>query len=263
MRGIRQVSRLARWLGRPPAWAILFSLALHLALIMLIQPAPPSHPTEGVLQARLVVAKAAVARPAPRQADTTHPARRQVDVIHPARRQPVKTGPTQSRSAAALRPSDTPPTPQPVKQAVTSPTPETDANAEKPEQDEATLAPELREQVAVGSGQALALPEIPAMPDARWYTARQVDRRPELMTPTLPVYPEQARSRGIEGSVVVEVHIDETGRVHDIQILEANPPGVFDAAVLEAYGQARYRPALLDGRPVRYIGKYRVLFKLN
>lgn len=240
---------------------MLFSLALHLALIILIQPASPSRPTEGVLQARLVVAKATAARPAPRQADTTHPARRQVDAIHPARRQPVKTGLTQSRSAAALRSPDTLPTPQPVKKAAAPPTPETDAK--KPAQDEATLAPELREQVAVGSGQALASPEIPAMPDARWHTARQVDRRPELMTPILPVYPKEARSRGIEGSVVVEVHIDETGRVRDIQILKADPPGVFDAAVLEAYGQARYRPALLDGRPVRYIGKYRVLFKLN
>lgn len=230
---------------------MLLSLALHLALIVLIQPAPPSRPTEGVLQARLVVAKAAVARPT----------RRQADVIHPARRQPVKTGPTQSRSAAALRPLDTLPTPQPVKQAVASPTPKTDA--EKPAQDEAHAAAKPREQVAAGSEQALALPEIPAMPDARWYTAWQVDQRPELMTPILPVYPERARSRGIEGSVVVEVHIDETGRVHDIQILEANPPGVFDAAVLEAYGQARYRPALLDGRPVRYVGKYRVWFKLN
>lgn len=101
------------------------------------------------------------------------------------------------------------------------------------------------------------------MLDTRWYTARQVDRRPELITPTLPVYPEQARSQGIQGSVVVELHIDQFGRVRDIRILASDPPGVFDAAVQEAYGQAQYRPALLDGRPVRYIGKYRVLFELD
>lgn len=222
---------------------MLLSLVLHLALIMLIQPAPRSEPTEVMLQARLVVAEAAVARP--------------------ARRQKVENGLTQSRIAAAPIHPDVPSTPLPTEGAAASPTPETDADAEKPEQDEGAAAPEPREQVAVGSGQASALPEIPVMLDTRWYTARQVDRRPEIMTPTLPVYPEQARSRGIEGSVVVEVHIDETGRVRDIQILEADPPGVFDAAVLEVYGQALYRPALLDGQPVRYIGKYRVLFELD
>ncbi len=101
------------------------------------------------------------------------------------------------------------------------------------------------------------------MLDTRWYTARQVDRRPELLTPQLPVYPEMARRRGIEGSVVIEVHIDEYGRVREIAVLEANPPGVFDAAVLEVYGKAQYSPAIRDGRPVRYIGKYRVTFELD
>lgn len=223
--------------------AIVFSAALHLALIMLIQPAPRSGPTEVILQARLVVPEGAAARPS---------------------RQPkVETDLTQSRLAAAPIHPDAPSTPLPAEEAAAPPTLETDADAEKPEVDEGAEAPEPPEQVAGGSGQASALPEIPVMLDTRWYTARQVDRRPEIMTSILPVYPEQARSRGIEGSVVVEVHIDETGRVRDIQILEADPPGVFDAAVLEVYGQALYRPALLDGRPVRYIGKYRVLFELD
>ncbi|MGQ9685815.1 MAG: TonB family protein [Thiobacillaceae bacterium] len=222
---------------------MLLSLALHLALIMLIQPAPRSTPREVMLQARLVAPKPAVARPAPMPK--------------------LKTDLTDAHSAVVPMHPDAPSTPLPAEEAAASPKPETDAGAEKPEADDDAAAPEPREQVALGSGQASALPEIPVMLDTRWYTARQVDRRPELMTPALPVYPEQARSRGIEGSVVVEVHIDETGRVRDIQILEADPPGVFDAAVLEVYGQALYRPALLDGRPVRYIGKYRVLFELD
>lgn len=223
--------------------AIVFSAALHLALLMLIQPAPRSGPTEVILQARLVVPEGAAARPSPLPK--------------------VETDLTQSRIAVAPIPPDPPSTPLPTEEAAASLKPETGADAEKPEPDDGAAASEPREQVAVGSGQTSALPEIPVMLDTHWYTARQVDRRPEIMTPALPVYPEQARSRGIEGSVVVEVHIDETGRVRDIQILEADPPGVFDAAVLEVYGQALYRPALLDGRPVRYIGKYRVLFELD
>jgi TonB family protein len=115
----------------------------------------------------------------------------------------------------------------------------------------------------VPTGPASGLPEIPVMLDTQWYTARQVDRRPELMTPALPSYPEEARRQGIQGSVVIEVHIDEYGRVHEIAVLEANPPGVFEAAVLDVYGKAQFSPALLHGRPVRYIGKYRVSFELD
>lgn len=238
-----QVGWPTRWLVRPLARAMLLSLALHLALIMLIQPAPRSGPTEVILQARLVAPDGAAARPSPLPR--------------------VETDLTESRIAAAPIHPDAPSTPLHTEEAAAPPTPKTDADTEKPEAGDGAAAPEPREQVAVGSGQASVLPEIPVMLDTRWYTARQVDRRPEIMTSALPAYPEHARSRGIEGSVVVEVHIDEAGRVRDIQILEADPPGVFDAAVLEVYGHALYRPALLDGRPVRYIGKYRVLFELD
>ncbi len=229
--------------GRRLLKAIVFSAALHLALIMLIQPAPYGGSVERVLQARIVAA------PTP-----------------PASQPPVATeaaaAPSEPLAADVPIPSDKASTPPPA-EAQPVRRPETgsgaDADVSTARGDEAEKSP----QGSAASAPATGLPEIPVMVDTHWYTARQVDRRPELLDPVLPVYPEEARRRGIQGAVVVEVHIDESGRVHDIKILESSPPGVFDVAVLEVYGKALYSPALLNGRPVRYSGKYRVLFELD
>ncbi|MCS6785916.1 MAG: energy transducer TonB [Thiobacillaceae bacterium] len=107
------------------------------------------------------------------------------------------------------------------------------------------------------------MPQIPVPFDTRWYTAREVDSRPQPLGDVLPTYPEEARALGLTGSVLVALHIDETGEVRAIEILESHPPGVFDEAVRAAYAQARFLPAFRAGRAVRYVGKYRVLFELD
>ncbi|GAK34596.1 hypothetical protein JCM17846_15150 [Iodidimonas nitroreducens] len=66
-----------------------------------------------------------------------------------------------------------------------------------------------------------------------------------------PVYPEQARASGIEGRVVLEYIINEEGIPVDIQIVEAEPQGVFEPAAIAAVSQWRYQPALKLGRPTR------------
>jgi protein TonB len=220
--------------------ALVLSLALHLALIMLIKPAPQGVAREVVLQARITTTSM---QPEARPSMATEAA----------------AEPPERAATEVPMPTDTAPTPvQPQPQQT-----EVGSGSEGPEPNVQSGETKMGEPEAVVSGPSTGLPEIPVMLDTRWYTARQVDRRPEIMTPALPVYPEEARRRGIQGSVVIEVHIDEFGRVREIAVLEANPPGVFDAAVLDVYGRAQYRPAVLDGRPVRYIGKYRVLFELD
>jgi len=240
----RLLAKLMDKTGERLLKAIVFSTALHLGLILLIQPARWTGPNEVVLQARIAAA-------------TTQTA------AHPSVAAEAEAELPESLIAEVPIPSDMVSTAAPTQaQAVPQPTEAVsgaDAQAPTAQADEAKTG----EQGVAAAGPATALPEIPVMLDTRWYTARQVDRRPELLTPVLPVYPEEARRRGIQGSVVIEVHIDETGRVREIEVLEANPPGVFDAAVLEVYGQAQYSPAVLNGRPVRYIGKYRVLFELD
>ncbi len=64
-------------------------------------------------------------------------------------------------------------------------------------------------------------------------------------------YPEGALQRGIEGVVVVQFAVSESGEVESPEIRLALPSGVFEDAALEGLGTVRYQPATLDGEPVR------------
>ena len=72
---------------------------------------------------------------------------------------------------------------------------------------------------------------------------------PVLTRRVEPVLPEAARRRFVTGRpIVLEAVISENGDVTDVKVLESHPP--FDAAVVAAVRQWRYRPALRGGRPV-------------
>ncbi|MCB9676891.1 MAG: energy transducer TonB [Alphaproteobacteria bacterium] len=92
------------------------------------------------------------------------------------------------------------------------------------------------------------------------------DASPSLMTAdavdTLPVptkqvgaaYPAKARSRGITGEVVLELDIDERGRLTDARVLSARPTGVFEDAALQTVRQWAFAPATYQGRAVAVSG---------
>jgi TonB family protein len=56
-----------------------------------------------------------------------------------------------------------------------------------------------------------------------------------------PKYPEDALAQNIEGQVKVRLSVDGEGKVTDATIVLAEPPGVFDASVLEAVRQYRFK----------------------
>lgn len=65
-----------------------------------------------------------------------------------------------------------------------------------------------------------------------------------------PSYPRRAQARGIEGWVRVMFTISPTGTVDDARIVAAEPQRVFDAAALRAVEKWKYKPRIVDGRPV-------------
>jgi TonB family protein len=77
-----------------------------------------------------------------------------------------------------------------------------------------------------------------------------------------PNYPEAARSAGVEGTVVLDVLIDETGHVTDIQVLRGLPLGVSEAAV-SAVSRWKYKPARGRAGPVASRKTVRVQFSLE
>ena len=76
----------------------------------------------------------------------------------------------------------------------------------------------------------------------------------QLIQAVGPEYPEQAKAAGVQGWVKVRYDIGDDGVVENLVLVTSDPPGVFDAAALAAVAQWRYRPATLDGAPVRVSG---------
>ena len=74
--------------------------------------------------------------------------------------------------------------------------------------------------------------------------------RPILVDGPQPRYTEVTRRAGLQGTVIVEAIIDETGRVTDVRILKPLPLGL-DRAAVEAVQSWRFKPATLAGRPVK------------
>lgn len=83
------------------------------------------------------------------------------------------------------------------------------------------------------------------------------------VTKVAPSYPKEAAQKEIEGCVVVEFTIEETGRTSNLGILRARPEGVFEQAALKAARQFRYSPPVYDGGPVKQFGvRYMFVFQL-
>lgn len=70
--------------------------------------------------------------------------------------------------------------------------------------------------------------------------------RPKGLTPEQKA--EQGKNQ--EGFVEAKFDITASGRARDVEIVESNPPGLMDAIVQQSIKSTRYRPRIIDGRPV-------------
>jgi TonB family protein len=87
-----------------------------------------------------------------------------------------------------------------------------------------------------------------------------------VMPPTLikqvdPIYPEEARAAGIEGTVILEAVTDVYGRVDSAQVLRSIPG--LDIAAIDAVKQWIYEPLVIDGKPRRCLFTVTVRFTLK
>ena len=61
-----------------------------------------------------------------------------------------------------------------------------------------------------------------------------------------PEYPRQAYKKGVTGFVNVMFTINSKGRVRDIEVIESEPPGVFDKSTFRALKRFRYKPTEIN-----------------
>lgn len=244
----------------PITLGLLLSAALHLAVLVLIQPTPGGGaPRTLVLNARLEGPPASPAE-APPAAEETPPQETPPPSLPepplpqtpPPQPVPVMTSPVPAPVSLPLPPAS----PEPVRPA---PTPAATTASTAPPSGAPAAIPSPRVGPAAGS----SLPSLPLGIDPTWYAARQVDSQPKAIGIIQPEYPEEARRVNLEGSVKLMLKIDELGRVKEAEVVESIPPGAFDGAALKAFRDAVFRPAMKDGRPVRYQAYMRVDFKLE
>lgn len=75
--------------------------------------------------------------------------------------------------------------------------------------------------------------------------------RPEIIHMAKPVPTTEARMHpGFSGQVILEAIIDRQGRIQNARVLKGQPYGLNESA-LESLKQWRFRPATLDGKPVK------------
>jgi TonB family protein len=76
-----------------------------------------------------------------------------------------------------------------------------------------------------------------------------------------PAYPAVAKSVRASGTVVVQVTVDETGKVISAEATSGHP--LLRAAAVQAARQAQFKPTLVSGKPVKVIGTLTYNFKLQ
>lgn len=94
-------------------------------------------------------------------------------------------------------------------------------------------------------------------------TADLVDVPPKPITRGAFKYPPAAKKNGVKGYVLLSVLVEVDGSVNQVQVLESNPSGIFDAAALNGIRSWHFEPAKYKGDTVRVWAKQKIRFDLS
>jgi protein TonB len=75
-----------------------------------------------------------------------------------------------------------------------------------------------------------------------------------------PRYPDEAKSRGIQGKVQFKAIIDQAGKIRNLELVTA-PLALYKAA-RDAVSQWQYRPTTINGEPVEVVTQVDVVYTL-
>lgn len=94
-------------------------------------------------------------------------------------------------------------------------------------------------------------------------TADLVDVPPKVVTRGAFKYPPAAKKNGVKGYVLLSILVEIDGSVNQVQVLESNPSGMFDAAALQGIRAWHFEPAKYKGETVKVWAKQKIRFDLS
>lgn len=215
---------------RRPLAAVWISLGLHAVVIALVHVAPPAGGgvAAPVIEVRLVSTPAASAITEAPPSDAREP-----DFVPAARLAPRAT-------------PDALPVPQPIAQPASPPVAGT-PHEMPPASPTAPAAP-AASSAAPGPAPEAALT---SGVDLTYYSARDLDVQPRALRQIRPDYPDEADRQKLSGTLRLQLKLEADGRVSDVDVMSATPPGLFEKSAIKAFRDARFAPAQKNGRPVR------------
>jgi TonB family protein len=120
---------------------------------------------------------------------------------------------------------------------------------------ERTLTVRLEAEVV----ESAAVPE-PAPPVEEPPSAELAVEPPVKISGETPAYPREAFGKRIQGTVEVEIEVDEEGNVASVRVVESAGT-LLDPAVVAAVSSWKFQPATRGGEPVTYALRYRHSFR--
>ena len=85
----------------------------------------------------------------------------------------------------------------------------------------------------------------------------------KVLTKVQPIYPEDAKAAGAQGTVVLHAVVGKDGKLLSLQVLNSQINPDLARAAVEAVSQWRYQPTLLNGEPVEVDTVVTVNFTLS
>ncbi|MEW6562376.1 MAG: TonB family protein [Pseudomonadota bacterium] len=156
----------------------------------------------------------------------------------------------------------------PVPQPATEPAaPETPAKATRASTQRTEAIPSPAQPAPIATATTAPAPETAASPppaaEPEYYPTESLDAIPKLLTKMRQTYPPRARDGGIEGSVTLELWINERGEIDQASVIKAQPRGYFEEAALAMLRGQRYSPPMKNGRAVRGRYQFTVRYRLD
>lgn len=108
-----------------------------------------------------------------------------------------------------------------------------------------------------------AVPVAVAEPPSAAVALASVTSEPVAISKSAPQYPDAARKRRTEGWVDLQFVVNANGEVEAIEVIAAEPNGVFERSAERAVQRWKFKPAERDGKPVPARVRTRVGFRLG